>query len=150
MDIMDHDPISGKEFPVDIIADARKLPETLYNQFDTVILGDILEYMTNEDINKTISCAKQCLKNNGKLIITCPNDTRSYEDQFKIAEKVHKKTITMQEYTKGVKSYHSRKINKDFFQNIAKKFGFEIERIQELDYTFSNGYGAVLCLEENQ
>jgi len=150
VDIMDHDPITGIEYPVDIIADARKLPETLHNQFDTVILGDILEHMDDEDIDKSILCAKKCLRKDGNLIITCPNDTRSYKEQFQIAEIVTGKQVTMTEYTDGVKSYHTREIGKDFFENIAKKFGFKIEIMQELDYTFSNGYGVSLCLDENQ
>ena len=150
VDIMDHDPITGMEFPVDIIADARKLPETLHNKFDTVILGDILEHMNDEDIEKTVACAKKCLRKNGDIVITCPNDVRPFKEQFQVAEMITGTPVTMTEYTNGVKSYHSRKIGKDFFENIAKKFGFKIKIIQEIDYTFSNGYGVSLCLDENQ
>jgi len=150
VDVMERCPMMEVDLPVDIVADARNLPSTLHGQFDTVVLGDILEHMNDEDIEKTVACAKKCLNEDGKIVITCPDDTRSFKEQFDIAEDHLKKNITTKEYTTGVKSYHTRSIDKTFLEKIAQKIGFKIELIQEIDYTFSMGYGVRLCSDENQ
>jgi len=77
VDLFDVDPFSGIPNPhVDIKADARNLPECLHGRFDTVILGDILEHFTDDDICRALNSAKKCLSNNGRIVITYPEDHR--------------------------------------------------------------------------
>ena len=81
MDVCEVDPGLNVNNPVDLVADARDLPSVLYEQYDTVLLSDILEHMLPEDIVKTLKSSKRCLKNGGKIVITWPEDKRRPEDQ---------------------------------------------------------------------
>lgn len=68
------DIVSGDLLPVDVLADARNLPYE--KEFDTVVLGEILEHMTEEDAVTALKQAKKAIKDSGVVVITIPHDNR--------------------------------------------------------------------------
>lgn len=139
LDIALADPIHGNPNKVDILADARDLPESLHNSFDSIILGDILEHMSEEDIVKSLKCAKKCLREDGYLIITIPDDDRDFSRQH-IKDGVTGKEL----YADGISCFHLRRISKEDLERMISGAGMSIKFIQELDYAFFPGFG-ILC-----
>jgi len=97
VDIKEKSPIMGEKTAVDIVADARCLPPSLYGEFDSVVLGDILEHMSDEDATKCLQNARRALRNGGDIIVTCPNDSRPTEQQH---------DGEVEAYADGESSYH--------------------------------------------
>lgn len=85
--------------------------------FDTVILGETLEHVY--DVDKTLSEAHRVLRNQGKIIITCPY--------------------------KGAKSeLHVRSITKKFIKDSVEKY-FSIENLEVIEYP-GQGPKGVFCI----
>ena len=139
VDALTVDPISKKELPVDIVADGRNLPKNLYNQFDTAILGDILEHFPEEGEIQLIEEAKKTLKPGGILIITGPDDHR-----IGIMEKIKGN------YLADVPVDHITRLTKEHLKNLAEKTNMEIIFMREIDYGFAIGYGLLLKKKEEE
>jgi len=139
VDALTVDPVSKKELPVDIVADGRNLPENLYNQFDTAILGDILEHFPEEGEIQLIEEAKKTLKPGGILIITGPDDHR-----IGIMEKIKGN------YLADVPVDHITRLTKEHLKNLAEKTNMEIIFMREIDYGFAIGYGLLLKKKEEE
>ena len=137
VDIVKFSPITKFQTRADIIADARNLPESLHNKFDTVILGDILEHMNDRDILKSLASAKKCLTENGQIIVTCPDDLRDHSD----VPETHENS----DYAEGIPAYHTRSITKEYMENLFNEAGLKVLVHQEIDYTFFSGNGFVIC-----
>lgn len=134
LDILEENPL-GRKTKADIIADARELPTKLYKKFDTVVLGDILEHVNNTDMVKILSNAKNCLKRNGKIVITCPEDYRSHHGQ-------HIKD-DFKDYGEGISSYHERPVTLEILNINIELAGMKIKEHQAIDYTLFTGWGVV-------
>lgn len=126
LDFYEKDPYTGVENTnVDIFADARNLPETLYNQFDTAILGDILEHFMETEQLLILENAKRALIKDGRIVITCPDDRRGIEHEIKEGYNKH------------------RPMPKEYLEKLLQDSGLNIELYQEIDYGFSMGHGIV-------
>ena len=133
IDIVKVSPILKIKTKADIIADARDLPKSLHGKFDTVILGDILEHMNDEDIVKSLRSAKLCGR---KIVITCPDDSRPIRMQHKVSDN--------EGYIEGISSYHERPISKEHLTSLIDIAGLTISMHQPIDYTHFLGNGFVV------
>lgn len=100
LDVMDTDNITGKALPVDVIGDARELPYRA--EFDTVVLGEILEHMEHADAVLALENARRALKPGGRVVITIPHDRRRAAGELPVP--------VMEFYAKGIHAYHYRLI----------------------------------------
>lgn len=147
VDVCEVDPVTKMPNVFDVLADARNLPETLYHKFDCVVLGEILEHMTDEDIIKTLFEAKCCLEDltKGWIVITFPEEHRSLESGAQ-REGVDPKT----EYAPGISAFHPRKITLEDMKILLDKANLGIQKQEEIHYPFDGvkGWGLVvkLCL----
>lgn len=117
-------------FPwVDVVADARNIPEDLHGKFDTVIVGDVCEHLSDEDSVAILKSAKKCLYNGGKIIVTCPDDHRPPENQF-LPNEVAKY------------GYHSP-VPIDRLSSWMDMAGLKIDRLEQIDYNFGLGHGVL-------
>jgi glycosyltransferase involved in cell wall biosynthesis len=118
--------------------------DAIKDKYDSVVLGDVIEHMTHEDGVTTLKHAKTALRPSTlkrHLIITCPSDPRSIEEQ-----KMHSNTPGISAdttYAGGVSIYH-RYIERDELVNMIHEAGLKIELIQDIDYTHFHGHG-VIC-----
>jgi len=139
IDVCKNNKYSGLDNKIDIIADARNLPQDLYKKFDCAILGDILEHMIDEDIIKSLKQAKECLVDDdySHIIITVPNDFRSVKEQ--------NINLSINDlYSDGVYAYHWRSIPKELICGLINKAGLVIKRVEKIDYGFCKGWG-IIC-----
>jgi SAM-dependent methyltransferase len=130
-------PVTGMETAAHVVADVRDgLP--FGQEFETAILGDILEHMNDGDAVKAISNCRKVLKPGGKVIITVPDDVANPFDQHggRPAEDA--------EYCPGVSAFHDRRVQKSDVESWAEKAGMSISLYRELDYGFAPGHGVVL------
>lgn len=135
VDICEIDPALKTPNEVDIIADARDLPESLYNQFDCVIVGEMLEHMVCRDGVKVLQSAREALQNGGKIIITCPSDDRGIEEDIYTGEPI-------EDYAEGISGRH-RYVTEPGLTGMVQAAGLSIDRIEEIDYTHFLGWGIV-------
>lgn len=134
LDLLKESPIMKIPTKADIMADARNLPDTLYNKFDSVIIGDLLEHLRDEDAIKVLVNAKKALYNGGIIILTCPDDNRKYEKQ-------HKGEINA--YAENENSFHTS-LSKNRIEQWIKDANLSIQNFQLIDYTNCEGYGYVI------
>jgi SAM-dependent methyltransferase len=71
-------------FDLDLQWDIRDMPVIHHGQYDTIVLGEILEHCYKEDGLKILEEAHRCLKPGGKVVITFPEDYRTAEEQRQI------------------------------------------------------------------
>lgn len=135
VDLLAESPIVRVPTRADVIADARELPESLHKRFDTVILGDILEHLSDEDAVKSIKSAKKCIENGGYVLITCPDDCRPHEAQH---------SGDVDAYAIGESSFHSP-VPKSRLEKWVADAGLSIKHYETLDYTFAEGHAALCC-----
>ena len=141
MDVLRVHPSLGYPLKVDIIHDIRDpLPDDLKGRFDTVIFGDVIEHMTEEDGLKSLRNLKEALAPKGHLVITCPHDFR---DQKALEPYYEKKGIKiMEEYVPGVTGHH-RVIPPLELMRMIESVGYGIDVWKPLNYGFFRGTGAV-------
>lgn len=123
VDVVERDEVTGRSIPADIIADARDLPDSLHKQFDSVLLGDILEHMTDDDAVKSLSCAKLCLRNGGDIVVTVPEDNRNGEPNNRPTNW----------YAPGVKNFHDRPITTQILDSWIRHAGMRMKIVQKID-----------------
>jgi len=134
LDILEVSPITKVPTKAHFITDARELPEQFHNKFDSVILGDILEHLCDDDVVRCLKGAKKALYNGGDIIVTCPNDGRPFNEQ----------------HSGEVKAYHEDECSfhvpfeYDRLEACVQRAGLAIKHYEELDYTFSRGHGAII------
>ena len=138
VDVREYDPVLKRANKVDVLADARNLPSSLFAQFDTTILGEILEHFTEErDVLKTLEEAKKTLKPSGRIIITVPEDYRDPEVQ-------HYKHVKGEDYAEDSKSYHWQPVTKELLYSWLEKTSLKVEHYRQLDYDYFLGHGVVV------
>jgi len=118
----------------DELADIRSMPSKFFGKFNTVILGDILEHMSPQDIEKALEESKKCLKKDSSIIITIPHDTRPRNEQH---------DNFCDDYSKDIPSYHEREVTRDEMFSHFKRVGLKPKVIQDIDYTHTMGTGFV-------
>src|SRR6185436_11351774 len=132
MDLMEEIPWTGKKTKADVIHDAREpFPVTSY---DTVVLGDILEHMTDEDAVRVLRNSSLVLNPNGRIIITCPEDYRPTSLQH---------STEGLRYPPGESAYHERPITLSVIESWLRDADLELVESQELDYGNFAGWGVV-------
>jgi SAM-dependent methyltransferase len=136
LDVTRQDPITGQPFPAHVIADARETLPACIGEFDTVILGDILEHMTPDDQRRAIIEASRVLTQGGRLLITCPFDTRAPEIQQAGSQGT-------EEYAEGVSVFHADRVTREELRADCLSAGLTIEREEVLDYNFADGIGLI-------
>jgi len=126
VDIHGTDPFTKAPNKPHVYADTRQ-PLPFGREFDTAILGDILEHMTDEDAVASIRNAKAVLKKGGRLVITCPED--------------HRKPEKKDEYAPGVDARHPRPITRKIIDRWLGAAKVRIRNYQAIDYGDFFGHG---------
>jgi hypothetical protein len=141
----------GYNNKVDVCADARNLPESLYGKFKVAILGDILEHFTkDEDVIKVLEEAKKTLiDSESEIIITVPEDHRTLDQVLEDKERHGFTQPHVEEYVEDVKSYHWRPITKEIVEDWCKKANLEITFYRPIDCNYFIGHGFVCRRKEN-
>ena len=145
VDIFDTDPTTGVRNDLDEIADARDLPEKYREQFDTAVLGEILEHFDERDRRKSLNSAKMAIKPDGWINMTFPYDTRDLPEQ----RPGHSTDI---EYTPGVSAFHKVPLHQSMVLEDLKACGLKPLRVEEIHYPFDNvkGTGILACRNDNE
>lgn len=131
VDVVDISPATGLLNKAHVKADARELPVSLHGRFDTVILGDILEHMNDEDSVIALQEAVKCLKVDGSIIVTHPSDERKHDYTH--------------DYAPNCPASHQFTLTKEKMLERFIQANLTIKRCEELDYTFSLGYAYIVC-----
>jgi hypothetical protein len=138
VDITAENPILGYKTAAHIIADVREgLP--VEREYDSAILGDIIEHIRLPEIGVAIKNAAATVKPGGKVIVTFPDDTRTIEEQCKW----HTGKGT-EHYGENSHALHDHRMDIDYVKSAIEAQGLTIEKIQDVDYGFHMGY-ALLC-----
>jgi hypothetical protein len=133
VDLCAVDPYHKIPNPVDVIADARR-PLPFGREFDTVILGDILEHMSDDDAVATLKNAAGVLGDAGRIVVTCPEDYRHQGDQ----QKSH--AIS---YGDGLTAHHNRPIGIETIRAWLDQAELRELEAQPIDYGFCQGHGVL-------
>jgi hypothetical protein len=147
MDVCTHNVLTNVVNPVDIECDIRCIPARILTddnvrRYDTIILGDILEHFKiDNDIIVALENCKLFLNENGRVIITCPEDPRTVEEQKQHAgvKDLGNNDIV---YINGVSIYH-RLITHKQLLNMLTAAGYEVELTEPIDYTHHMGWGII-------
>jgi len=135
-DLRDVDHVTGEKMPVHRIGDARALPYV--GEFDTVVLGEILEHMERADAVLALEQAAKALKPGGRVVITMPHDGRRDNGKLGIPEP------DKRFYAPGVYAYHYRSISwAELFGWIAEA-GLQVIERSRIHYVWGEvGSGVV-------
>jgi 2-polyprenyl-3-methyl-5-hydroxy-6-metoxy-1,4-benzoquinol methylase len=113
------------DIKADVIADARE-PLPFIEKFDSIIIGDMLEHLTEIDSIKVLTNAKKVLNDKGKIIITVPDDQRTSAESITEGYNFHKP------------------MPRNAVEKLIRQANMKIELYQLIDYTFAEGHG-VIC-----
>ena len=117
-------PYTDLDIKADVIADAREsLPFT--EKFDSVIIGDMLEHLTEIDSIKVLVNAKKVLSDKGKIIITVPDDQRPSAESITDGYNFHKP------------------MPRNAVEKLIRQVNMKIQLYQPIDYTFAEGHGMI-------
>jgi glycosyltransferase involved in cell wall biosynthesis len=131
VDALTHDPNNGMPHAQHVLADAR-LPLPFDAEFDTVIVGDLLEHLSDDDAVAVLRNAAECMKPDGRLVITCPEDYRTQADQHGDKELA---------YLAGEIAWHSRPVTRAMIEGWLERASLKVARYEEIDYGFGMGHG---------
>ena len=132
------DPVTNMKLATDMIADARDLP--FRGEFDTVVLGEILEHMERVDAVQALKSANRALKTIGRVVITIPHDGRR-------ARGTEPPLIPGKEfYAPGIHAHHYREITRLELLEWIEEAGLTPMIIGEISYIWGErGTGVVAC-----
>jgi glycosyltransferase involved in cell wall biosynthesis len=117
-------PYTVLDIKADVIADARD-PLPFRDKFDSIIIGDLLEHLTDIDSIKVLQNAKAVLNDKGKIIVTVPDDQR----------------IAGESKTDGY-GFH-KPVSKQSLERLIRQSNMRILSYQPIDYTFAEGHGII-------
>jgi glycosyltransferase involved in cell wall biosynthesis/predicted SAM-dependent methyltransferase len=125
-----------RKCPVDVVADAREaLP--FEKEFDSVILGEVLEHLSEGDGIEILKNCRKVLKPGGRLVITVPNDSgRPHENQ-------HKSVDPQAMFHDGASAFHDRAIKQADIYRMVHAAGLFVDVYQPIDYNNYEGHGLV-------
>lgn len=136
LDLRERDHVTGEAMPVDVIGDARDLPYRA--EFDTVILGEILEHMEPADAIASLRQAVKALKPGGQVVVTLPHDTRRDAGTLPVPEG------EAQFYAPGIYAYHYRSISRRELVSWLLAAGLKVVRLARILYVWGEeGSGVV-------
>jgi glycosyltransferase involved in cell wall biosynthesis len=137
LDVQEYDLDFGRPNKPDIIGDCRDLPGLVGDQrFASVILGEILEHFDVEVVPEVILKAVACMKPNGKLIITVPDEHRPVDQQ-------HSWARGDEQYVPGVHACHTHPIPRELLQQWLDECGLSPIVFEVIDYGWGVGHGVV-------
>jgi glycosyltransferase involved in cell wall biosynthesis len=119
-------------------ADARQLPEVLWNRFDTVVLGDLVEHLHDLDMVSALNNAKRATVRGGQVLVTFPTDDRP--EWMQDPDRGQNK-----DYAPGIPSHHARVLTKEHFEKLLTETGMRVQLCRDVDYGFCGGHGYVLA-----
>lgn len=137
VDVREVDHVTGEKLPVDVIADARDLPYEA--EFDTVVLGEILEHMEPADAVRTLRSARRALRAGGMVVITMPHDGR--RDAGTLPTPEGKKQF----YAPGVYAYHYRSISLAELYGWIAEAGLEPVLRARIQYVWGERGTGMVC-----
>ena len=135
LDVRATNPVTGAETRPDIVADFRTYRPR--PEFDSVILGDILEHMGRRDAIRTLRNAVRALRPGGQVIVTLP------EHDARPAAAQHAEAAGTEQYARGVSAFHERTITRADLDGMFNAAGLQLVTYQVIDYTHFVGHGAV-------
>jgi len=148
LDIIDKNPVTGQPHRADIIHDAR-LPIPLKPVFDTVVVGEVIEHMDYGDAIKVLVNARAMVHDGGYVIVTCPDDNRSIEEQDRVHTEIPGNVVTMpieeRIYGPGSRAYHDHAIDLTQLTSLIEQAGMKIFHREEIDYLGMFKGNGVLC-----
>jgi Methyltransferase domain len=131
--------ITGNTNPVHVLADGRRLPFS-NAKFDTVVLGEILEHLTDLDAIQCLKEARAMLKPGpqSRVIVTMPHDQREREAQG---------YGELRYFAEGIPVHHPRHIGRPELVGWTEKAEFRIAVVAGIDYIWGQkGTGLVLTI----
>lgn len=128
-------PATGIRNRVDALADARALP--FRGAFDTVVIGDLLEHLRFSQIIRVLREAKRALRPQGKIVVTCPDDHRTIEEQAQFGKET--------EYAPGVQALHARRMPLELLWALVELAGLRVRQAEIIHYPHYSGWGLVVC-----
>ena len=135
LDIRAENPITGAPTGADIVADFRTYK--VRPEFDTVILGDILEHMGRRDQLRMLRNAVRALAPGGQVIVTLP------EEDGREPTAQHAGSAGTEEYAPGISAFHLRHVTREDLDGLFNAVGLQLVIHQVIDYTAFVGHGAV-------
>ena len=117
-------PYTDMEIKADVIADAR-YPLPFTEKFDSIIIGDVLEHLTELDTLLVLYNASIVLNDGGKIIVTVPDDRRDSE------------VSTIDGY-----AFH-KPMPKKLVEQLIRQVNMKVVHYQAIDYTFAEGSGFI-------
>jgi len=133
VDLMLRDDASGFSIPADVLADARSLPFARHS-FDTVILGELLEHFSDSDAVTTLQQSKALLKDQGRIVITIPQDSRSPNQQGY-------SKYWAKPYAPGIPRFHPRELTRFDLFDWLKKAGLQVLSWARIQYVYAGFFG---------
>lgn len=119
LDIADKDSYTNVDLThVHNFVNADFLEWTPDRQYDTLVLGEVLEHCDDQRVREFLSKAYACLKDDGHFIITCPQDNRPKNTQHDPSG--------LFEIREGITTWHQNYITKEYLTAKLKNAGFVI------------------------
>jgi 2-polyprenyl-3-methyl-5-hydroxy-6-metoxy-1,4-benzoquinol methylase len=150
LDVSDRNP-DGTKRNADVIGDIRDANFVVelfqnFDKFDTIIVGDLLEHICYVDGVKALQNLRKLMYIDTRLVITCPADSRTIQQQREDAGVVYDIEGKMLDaYAKGCSYYH-RYVSKYELIQMVTEAGLQVEELQEIDYTWFCGAGVIATL----
>lgn len=140
-DLREVDHVTGLAMPTHRIGDCRALPYR--GEFDTVVLGEILEHMERADAVLALREAAAALKPGGRIVITMPHDGRRDAGTLETPEGDAKF------YAPGIYAYHYRSISWAELYGWIAEAGLRVVERSRIHYVWGEvGSGVVACQEQ--
>lgn len=135
LDLSGRNPLTGQSSAT-VTGDIRCLPDELTGCFDTVVLGDILEHLSERDSQTAVEQATHALRNGGRIVMTVPDDPRCAKEQGSTQAR-------LPEYAPGIPAYHWRRISRKQLIDQIERVGLRMIHYEEIDYEHFRGHGIV-------
>jgi len=138
LDLHPRDVYLDRPNKVDVLADCRDPLPFPPASFDSVVFGDILEHMSDEDAVRSLKNGKAVLKDGGKIVITVPEDYRPVERQRERPGVA---------YAENIDGSHLRPITLDVVRHWLANAGLREELHEPLTYVECScqGHGVIAC-----
>lgn len=127
----------ASKFSVNIIEAKGKALPFSDNEFDAVILNDVIEHL-HESPQYLLNEACRCIKKGGILLITVPNAVNIRKRLFVIAGKTNYPPFEEYFWNEGIWRGHIREYVKDDLLQLAKFMKLNIIQINSSDYMLNS------------
>lgn len=117
VDVCTVDPVSKLPNAIDELADARHLPYT-DDEFDTVVLGEVLEHLLPEERQQALDEAFRVAK---RVVVTIPCDERSLDEQRLERSQIPCADVAAEWYAAGCSTYHTPFSEADLYTAVSER-----------------------------